>query len=156
MLTRGQISRMPTKVKRNYDCIGREGLFLQPCSWRPKRRFCHAARLPAHLASQPWENSKDAKPCRQKVVKGCRSSPTYRRLNTSRVFTNFVLNLRGPSNMERTLWVLLVTAGLKQQYLLNHFNLMAGTSGSSMAAWTFWLVSRRRQWPHYNATMPEM
>ena len=37
---------------------------------------------PAHLASQPWENSKDAKPCRQKVVKGCRSSPTYRRLNT--------------------------------------------------------------------------
>ena len=82
MLTRGQISRMPTKVKRNYDCIGREGLFLQPCSWRPKRRFCHAARLPAHLASQPWENSKDAKPCRQKVVKGCRSSPTYRRLNT--------------------------------------------------------------------------
>ena len=34
--------------------------------------------------------------------------------------------------LERTLWVLLIIARLKQHYLLNHFNLMAGTSGSSM------------------------
>ena len=69
----------------------------------------------------------------KKLLKAAEARP-HTDASTLGVLTNFVLNLRGPSYISSTLWVLLIIARLKQQYLLNHFNIMAETFGSSMAA----------------------